>query len=124
MGISKRYNVTVDDEKEIENQEIDDFKLKAKKYASALREGALSSVDKLLTSNLTQFFVGGASVSVTPSTKNGYADIVITNPTSRSSLLLHLADNYKRNNKGNVPLTSITQKIHFELKIEDSMFKK
>ncbi len=63
-------------------------------------EGGLQeSVEKHINSNLAQFFVGGANVSVSAVGEDGTANVTITNYTSRKSLLAHKGKNYQLLNR-------------------------
>lgn len=82
------------------------------------------SVEKHLNSNLPQFFVGGANVSVTPG-ENGSANIAISNSTSRSSLMLHQGENYPRSGTGpQKPLSTIQQTFRTTMPLDPSKFPK
>lgn len=82
------------------------------------------SASKHLNSNLPQFFVGGANVSVTPGEK-GSANVTITNPTSRSSLMLHGGNNYPRTGNGNQkPLSTIHQTFRTTMPLDPNRFPK
>jgi len=70
------------------------------------------SLVKHKNSNLSQFFVGGAVADV--KIYNNNLIIIITNETSRNSLMGHIPKNYNRDgtNKGhNKPLSTIKQKL-------------
>ncbi|RNL83710.1 hypothetical protein ED312_14595 [Sinomicrobium pectinilyticum] len=77
------------------------------------------SFNKHIKANWVQFFIGGASIDYTPSDEEGWINVELTNPTSRNSLLLHIAESYKRTGNGkNKPLSTITQTFKFKLKIK------
>ena len=80
--------------------------------------GVLSSIEEHYNANWVQFFVGGSTVEYSPSIQPGYIDIKLSNPTSRNSLLLHIGENYARNNSGsNRPLSTIYQNFYIRIKI-------
>ena len=79
--------------------------------------GVISSIEEHYNANWVQFFVGGSAVEYRPSSQPGYIDIKLTNPTSRSSLLLHVGDDYDRNISGNIPLSTIKQCFYITIKI-------
>ncbi|TGD56835.1 RHS repeat domain-containing protein [Flavobacterium humi] len=90
--------------------------------------GFLESAEKHIDSNLPQFFVGGANVLITASDKPNKVNVTISNPTSRSSLLLHIGDNYPRSEEKNYekPLSTIQQQFTFEMEVDvklQSLFK-
>lgn len=65
-----------------------------------------------------QIFIRGNSAEYNPSNEAGWIEIVLSNETSRNSLLLHQGNNYKRDGSGNnKPLSTIIQRFHFKLKI-------
>ncbi len=75
------------------------------------------SLEKHLNSNLAQFFIGGANVSVTP-VDASTADVTITNFTSRNSLMLHQGKNYpqEKGKDGNrTSLSTTSQEIKFRI---------
>lgn len=75
------------------------------------------SVQKHLNSNLAQFFIGGANVSVTPIDATS-VDVTITNFTSRNSLMVHQGQNYdmeKDKTDNRTPLSTTSQTIRFRL---------
>lgn len=80
------------------------------------------SVNKHLNSNLVQFFIGGAVSHYMPSNEDGWVEVNITNATSRSSLFLHIADNYARNGSVNQPLSTTQQNFKFKIKIDKTKF--
>lgn len=89
--------------------------------------GIQESIEKHMDSNLPQFFVGGANVSVSASDDENWVNVSITNPTSRGSLLLHKGENYPRDGKdGGIekPLSTITQTFTFKMKVDPTKFKK
>ena len=68
------------------------------------------SIERHLESNAAQFFLGGATGYVRP-TSDDKADVIIENSTSRSSLMLHLVqDDYYIGD-----LSNIVQRIHFSV---------
>jgi len=76
------------------------------------------SFNKHVNANWVQFFIGGANIEYRPSTEIGWIEVILWNPTSRKSLLLHQVDNYLRNGSGNnKPLSTIEQHFHFKLKV-------
>lgn len=76
------------------------------------------SFNKHVNANWVQFFIGGTIAEYKPSNEIGWIEVVLFNPTSRNSLLLHKADSYERNGSGNnKPLSTIIQRFHFKLKI-------
>jgi hypothetical protein len=76
------------------------------------------SFNKHVNANWVQFFIGGTSAEYRPSNEAGWIEVILSNPTSRNSLLLHQADNYDRGVLGdNRPLSTIIQRFHFKLKI-------
>jgi hypothetical protein len=80
-------------------------------------KGFDQSVEKHTTSNLAQFFIGGANVTVTPVSTTSI-DVSITNATSRSSLGLHIIDNFTNQsiyNDQRTPLSNIKQTIIFRI---------
>ncbi|MGH2667488.1 RHS repeat domain-containing protein, partial [Flavobacterium sp.] len=100
-----------------------EFKKGGMKYGlefSPDHAGLLDSVEKHVDSNLPQFFVGGANVVVTASDNPNKVNVTISNPTSRSSLLLHIGENYPRNegNNNEKPLSTIQQQFTFEMEID------
>ncbi|MGN6568378.1 MAG: RHS repeat-associated core domain-containing protein, partial [Flavipsychrobacter sp.] len=83
------------------------------------------SLKKHLNSNLAQFFIGGASISVKPGQKDGTIIVTVSNDTSRRSLLVHLGENYKRtgnDNEQQKPLSTIKQELRFQITIDPSKF--
>ncbi len=78
----------------------------------------MESIEKHIDSNPVQFFIGGAIVDA--KIENGNLIGIITNHTSRNSLFLHVADNYDRKD-GDRPLSTITQVIHFTLKVNKGL---
>jgi RHS repeat-associated protein len=88
--------------------------------------GLQESVEKHMDSNLPQFFVGGANVSVSATDDANWVNVSITNPTSRNSLMLHQGGSYPRDGKDGgkeKPLSTITQTFTFKMKIDPSKFK-
>ncbi|CAN5271199.1 hypothetical protein BH09BAC3_BH09BAC3_35180 [soil metagenome] len=88
--------------------------------------GLQESVEKHMDSNLPQFFVGGANVSVSATGDANWVNVSITNPTSRGSLMLHQGENYPRDGKDGgteKPLSTISQTFTFKMKIDPSKFK-
>ena len=76
------------------------------------------SFNKHVNANWVQFFIGGASAEYRPSNEAGWIEVILSNGTSRKSLLLHKGDNYDRNGSGNnKPLSTISQYFHFKLKV-------
>jgi hypothetical protein len=75
-----------------------------------------TSIAKHLTADKSAFFMGGALADVR--IKNGRLEGVITNRTSRSSLMLHIGENYNRKYGMLIPLSNIYQKIHFSFQIQ------
>ena len=75
------------------------------------------SIQQHANANWVQFFVGGTRIEYTPSSLAGYIDLKMINPTSRYSLLLHQADEYKRINHGNIPLSTIEQHFFIRIKV-------
>ena len=72
---------------------------------------------KHLNSNLAQFFIGGANVSVMP-VDASTVDVTITNFTSRNSLMLHQGKNYpqEKGESGNrTALSTTSQEIKFRI---------
>lgn len=69
----------------------------------------IESVKKHVDSNAVQFFVGGAIAKARIQDNNFI--IQITNETSRSSLMLHVGENYDRKD-GNKPLSTIKQFVN------------
>jgi len=69
----------------------------------------MESIKKHVNSNAVQFFVGGAIAKVRIQDNN--LMIQIYNETSRSSLMLHIGENYDRKD-GNKPLSTIKQYIN------------
>ncbi|MFN3405845.1 MAG: hypothetical protein ACK40G_17245 [Cytophagaceae bacterium] len=89
--------------------------------------GWMESLEKHLDSNLPQFFIGGANVSVSATDDENWVSVSITNYTSRNSLMLHIGGNYERDGKDEgteKPLSTISQTFTFRLKIDPSKFKK
>jgi hypothetical protein len=76
------------------------------------------SFNKHLNANWVQFFIGGTKAEYRPSIDSGWIEVILENPTSRNSLLLHQAESYPRDIYGNVPLSTINQYFHFILKIQ------
>lgn len=75
------------------------------------------SVEKHFNSNLAQFFIGGAKVSVMPIDATT-VDVTVTNYTSRNSLMLHQGSNYameKDKTNSRTPLSTTSQTIKFRL---------
>jgi RHS repeat-associated protein len=78
-----------------------------------------------ITGNLSQLFIGGANAKV--SIRDGNINIMISNGTTRNSLLLHLDDrlkdhtdyfrNYDRSTDGNIPLSTIYQNLFYSNKV-------
>ncbi|MEX0275696.1 MAG: hypothetical protein AB3N16_15095, partial [Flavobacteriaceae bacterium] len=74
---------------------------------------------------LSQLFLGGASARV--SIREGNINIMISNGTTRNSLLLHLDNllnnytdyfrDYDRKIDGNVPLSTIYQNLYYTNKV-------
>jgi RHS repeat-associated protein len=90
--------------------------------------GLQKSIEKHLNSNLPQFFIGGANVVVTPTLgETGKVDVSITNSTSRSSLMLHLAGDNERDGTDfghqEKRLSTIRQTITFTMEIDTTKFK-
>ena len=91
--------------------------------------GLLESIQKHVDSNVAQFFVGGANVFITLSDKKDKVYVSISNPTSRSSLLLHVGENYERSEKYHgreKALSTINQKFIFYMSVDqplESFFK-
>jgi len=80
----------------------------------------LDSFSKHIKANDVQFFIGGSNLEYFPAIETGYINVVLSNSTSRNSLLLHIGDNYARDgsNSGiNRPLSTIKQVFWFKLKI-------
>ena len=76
------------------------------------------SFNKHIKANWVQFFIGGANAEYYPTNENGWIKVIIWNPTSRNSLMLHQGDNYERDGSGNnLPLSTIKQYFTFKLKI-------
>jgi hypothetical protein len=76
------------------------------------------SFNKHVNANWVQFFIGGVSAEYRPSNEAGWIDVILSNGTSRKSLLLHKGNNYDRNGSGNnKPLSTISQYFHFKLKV-------
>ena len=113
--------------------------IKSKTYSEFQKEGAKfglefspdhvglqESVEKHMDSNLSQFFVGGANVSVSATKDANWVNVSITNSTSRNSLMLHQGENYPRDGKDEgteKPLSTIKQTFTFRMKIDPSQFK-
>ncbi|UGU15407.1 hypothetical protein LS482_17205 [Sinomicrobium kalidii] len=77
------------------------------------------SFNKHINANWVQFFIGGASVKYSPSSEKGWINVEMKNATSRSSLILHMAENYNRTGNGkNRPLSTIRQTFKFKLKVK------
>ncbi|WP_040880314.1 hypothetical protein [Galbibacter orientalis] len=77
------------------------------------------SFNKHVKANWVQFFIGGASAKYSPSPDVGWINVELSNGTSRSSLILHIAENYPRSENGkNRPLSTIKQTFKFKLKIK------
>jgi hypothetical protein len=109
-------------------------------YTEFKREGVQTSLEfspdqaslfesmwKHINSNLPQFFVPKAIVTITATDDKDWVNVSITNPTSRNSLLLHVGDNYNRDSNDNLsekPLSTVTQTYNFRLKIDSSKFQK
>ena len=89
--------------------------------------GLMESVSKHLNSNLAQVFVGGATAKITPAKEDGYVIVDIYNETSRGSLMLHAAENYKRGDDAagtkDKNLSTIKQHFTFKMKVDKSTFK-
>jgi hypothetical protein len=79
--------------------------------------GVLDSFEEHRNANWVQFFVGGSSVQYRPSSQIGYIDVLLINPTSRKSLLLHIGDNYDRHPQETIPLSTIKQYFYITIKI-------
>lgn len=75
------------------------------------------SFNQHVNANWVQFFVGGTRIEYKPSNMYGYIDVKIINPTSRSSLILHLAEDYDRLEVGPVRLSTIEQNFYITIKI-------
>ncbi|WP_291276157.1 RHS repeat-associated core domain-containing protein, partial [Flavobacterium sp.] len=73
------------------------------------------SAAKHLTVNKVQFYIGGAVAKVR--IVDGNLRGIITNETSRNSLLFHMAENYNRKD-GARPLSTIIQEIQFSFPIQ------
>jgi hypothetical protein len=78
------------------------------------------SIEKHFDSNLPQFFIGGSTAFISTTDKEGSVLVEITNKTSRNSLMLHMVNNYDRVDGKIIPLSTITQKIIFNLSIDES----
>lgn len=79
---------------------------------------AQDSFDKHVNANWVQFFIGGASTVYQPTNDYGWISVTISNSTSRSSLMLHVGDNYPRNGNGpHKPLSTISQTFTFRMKV-------
>ncbi|WP_299110205.1 hypothetical protein, partial [uncultured Tenacibaculum sp.] len=81
--------------------------------------GVINSISQHINANLVQFFVGGTRIEYRPSSLTGYIDVIIINPTSRYSLLLHsnLVHNYDRTIHGSIPLSTIEQYFYIRIKV-------
>jgi len=77
----------------------------------------INSINEHVNANWVQFFVGGTSAEYKPSNVAGYIDVILTNPTSRNSLLLHIGDNYSREDFGSTPLSTIEQHFYIRIKV-------
>lgn len=77
------------------------------------------SYDKHVNSTQASFFLGGWTGKASPIfNDDGSVTLTVTvyNETSRNFLMLHLAENYTReDNKGSTPLGTISQTITFEI---------
>ena len=80
--------------------------------------GLINSLEEHLNANLVQFFVGGSKVEYTPSDREGYIRVLLKNPTSRNSLLLHAARDYERPIVGGIPLSTIWQEFYIHIKVK------
>jgi RHS repeat-associated protein len=114
----------------IQGKTYEQFKKDGAKFGlefSPDHAGLQESVEKHMDSNLPQFFVGGANVSVTATDDENWVNVTITNYTTRNSLMLHQGENYKRDGKDGgteKPLSTISQTFTFKMKIDPSKFKK
>ncbi|HKM03959.1 MAG TPA: RHS repeat-associated core domain-containing protein, partial [Lachnospiraceae bacterium] len=70
------------------------------------------SINKHMNSNLEQLFIGGSVVQVFPGDSNSINGVLI-NSTSRSSLMLHITNDYTKTGGNDKPLSSVDQKIFF-----------
>ncbi|WOC51760.1 hypothetical protein BPO_1113 [Bergeyella porcorum] len=78
----------------------------------------IDSAEKHVKANFVQFVVGGANIEFYPDNDYGWINVIIWNPMSRNSFLLHQADSYQRDGSGNnLPLSTIRQNFIFKLKV-------
>lgn len=114
----------------IQNMTYSEFKKEGAKFGlefSPDHAGLQESIEKHLDSNLPQFFIGGANVSVSATDDENWVSVSITNYTTRNSLMLHIGGNYQRDGKdegAEKPLSTISQTFTFRMKIDPSKFKK
>lgn len=78
----------------------------------------IDSFEQHVNANWVQFFIGGTSIEYRPSSEFGYIDVKVINPTSRHSLILHLAENYPRDDYGPISLSTIYQYLYITLKVQ------
>jgi len=81
-----------------------------------------TSYKKHKDSNFVQFFIGGASAEITATNNPDWVKVSVVNPTSRKSLMLHATESYNREYGKIIPLSTIWQKIVFQMKIDPSKF--
>ncbi len=68
--------------------------------------------------------MGGAIVKIRATNEHNWVLVEIINQTSRKSLMLHVADNYKREGDKIIPLSTIGQRIIFKMKVDTNKFYK
>jgi RHS repeat-associated protein len=122
--------VSDDFEKAMQSKTYSEFKKSGQKFGlefSPDHAGIKESIKKHFNSNLSQFFIGGANVSVSATDNPTLVNVSITNFTSRSSLMLHIGQNYPRsesNSDTEKPLSTIKQTFNFTMKVDPSWYKK
>lgn len=77
----------------------------------------ITSFNQHVNANWVQFFIGGTSIEYRPTNQAGYIDVIVSNPTSRNSLMFHLADDYDRPTYGNIPLSTIEQVFRIRIQV-------
>jgi hypothetical protein len=74
-------------------------------FSPSSETGPLKSIERHMSSNQGQFFMGGALFSISPLNEKGKLLVEVTNYTSRNSVSLHILDNYDSGGLGTTKQT-------------------